>query len=85
MSFRLMPAHADVITGVDLSKLLGGQTKILAEQKDVKSDKCIGDSQLLGARARAAPKSTPMDVITSRCSNLSKKRLDIIMHSESRI
>ena len=30
------------------------------EQKVVKSDKCMGDSQLLGARARAAPKSTLM-------------------------
>jgi len=41
-------------TGVDLSKILGGQ-------KVVKSDKCMGVSQLLGARARAAPpKSTPM-------------------------
>ena len=26
----------------------------------VKRDKCMGVSQLLGARARAAPKSTPM-------------------------
>ena len=45
-----------IITGVDLSKILGGQTKILGGQKVVKSDKCMGVSQLLGARARAAPK-----------------------------
>ena len=31
---------------------MGGQTKILGEQKVVKSDKC----NYLGARARAAPK-----------------------------
>jgi len=38
-----------------LSKLLGGQTKILGE-KVVKSDKCMGVSQLLGvAHARADP------------------------------
>src|SRR6218665_3468309 len=48
-------------TGVDLSKILGGQTKILGE-KVVKSDKCMGVSQLLGARSRAAPQSTPMDL-----------------------
>ena len=41
-------------TGVDLSKILGGIIKILGE-KVVKSDKCMGVSQLLGARARAAP------------------------------
>ena len=40
---------------VDLSKILGGKTKLLGEQKVVKSDKCMGASQLLGARARAAP------------------------------
>src|SRR6218665_435577 len=42
-------------TGVDLSKILGRQTKILGRQKVVKSDKYMGVSQLLGARARAAP------------------------------
>jgi len=36
---------------------LGGQTKILGVQKVVKSDKCMGVSQLLGARARAAPQT----------------------------
>jgi len=45
------------ITGVDLSKILGGQTKILGGAKDGKSDKRVGVSQLLGARARAAPQS----------------------------
>ena len=45
-------------TGVDLPKILGGQTKIRG-QKMVKSDKCTGVFQILGARARAAfPKST---------------------------
>ena len=48
-----------ITTGVDLSKILVGQTKILGG-KVVKSDKYIGVSQLLGARARAAFKSTPM-------------------------
>jgi len=42
------------LTGVDLAKILGGQTKTLGE-KVVKSDKYMGDSQLLGARIRAAP------------------------------
>ena len=52
-------------TGVDLSKILGGKTKISGGQKVVKSDKCMGGSQLLGAHAWAAPsKSTPM----SRCA-----------------
>src|SRR6218665_4208753 len=37
-----------VCTGIDLSKVLGGQTKILGGQKEVKSDKCMGVSQLLG-------------------------------------
>jgi len=41
--------------GVDLSKILGGQIKILGE-KVVNSDKCMGVSQLLGARDWAAPK-----------------------------
>ena len=36
---------------------LGGQIKILGGAKVVKSDKCMGVSQLLGARARAAPLS----------------------------
>ena len=50
-----------IYTGVDSSKILGGQTKILRGQKVVKSDKCMGVSQSFGARARAAPpKSTPM-------------------------
>ena len=49
-----------VFTGVDLSKIVGGHWNT-GGQKVVKSDKCIGVSQLLGARARAAPhKSTPM-------------------------
>jgi len=44
-------------TSVDLSKILGGQTKILGGNVV----KCIGVSQTLAARARAdPPKSTPM-------------------------
>src|SRR6218665_677456 len=42
-------------TGVDLSESLGRIIKILGE-KLVKSDKCMGVSQLLGARAWAALK-----------------------------
>ena len=49
-------------TGVDLSKILGGLTKILEGPKVVKSDKRMGVSQLVGTlieiemhtRARAA-------------------------------
>jgi len=40
-------------TGVDMSKILGGQTKILGG-KVVKSDKFMGVPQLLGARDLAA-------------------------------
>jgi len=42
-----------MITGVDFAKILGGQ-------KVVKSDKCMGDSQLLGHVPGLPPKSTPM-------------------------
>ena len=42
------------VTGVDLSKILSGQTKLLWVAKGGKSDKCIGVSQLLGARVGAA-------------------------------
>ena len=52
-----------IVTGVDFSKILGEQTKILGEQKEVNSDKCMGVSQLLGALALAAPKSTPMIIV----------------------
>jgi len=44
------------IIGVDLSKILGGQTKILWGEV-VKTDQCMGVPQLLGARARAATQS----------------------------
>jgi len=48
-------------TGVDLSKIFGGQSKILGRQKVVKSDKCMGVSQLLGGTCPGCPKkSTPM-------------------------
>src|SRR6218665_3374326 len=40
-------------TGVDLSKILGGETKIW-EQKVAITDEHMNISQLLGARARAA-------------------------------
>jgi len=42
-------------TGVDLSKILRGHWANIRGEKVVKSDKCMGDSQLLGARARAPP------------------------------
>jgi len=44
-----------ITTGVDLSKILGGQTKILGRQKVIKSD-MHGRFLIIGARARAAPK-----------------------------
>jgi len=47
-------------TGVDLAKILGGQIKLLGRKGGEKSEKCMGDSQLLGVHARAAPKTTPM-------------------------
>ena len=44
-----------------LVKNIGWANQNIGEQKVVKSRKCMGVSQLLGARARAAPlKSTPM-------------------------
>ena len=52
----LMNRNVVETTGVDLSKILAGQTKILGGQKVAKSDKCMGVSRLLGARAWAAPK-----------------------------
>ena len=46
-------------TGVDLSKILGGQRNW--GQKVVKSDKCMSISQLLGGTWPGCPqKSTPM-------------------------
>ena len=52
--------YAQYTTGVDLSKILGRQTKILGGQKVVKSDKCMDVSQLLGHVPGLPPKSTPM-------------------------
>jgi len=43
-------------TGVDLSKYWVGKPKYGRGQKVVKSDKCMGVSQLMGAHSRAAPK-----------------------------
>jgi len=48
-----------VITGVYLSKMLGSKPIYLREEMVVITDESKGSSQLLGARARAAPKSTP--------------------------
>src|SRR6218665_540426 len=49
-------------TGVDLSKILGGQTKILGENM-VKSNKCMDVSQLLEGTCPDCPlKSTPMHI-----------------------
>ena len=45
------------VTGVKLSKILSGQTKILGGKKVVKSDKCIGVSQLLGGTCPGCPQS----------------------------
>src|SRR6218665_1240132 len=44
-------------TGIDLSKILGGQTKILGGQKVVESDKCMGNSKLLGGTCPGCPLS----------------------------
>jgi len=55
---------APTITGVDLSKILGGQNKILGA-KGGKSDKCMCFSQLLGDAPWLPPKSTPMPTITA--------------------
>ena len=41
----------NVGTGLDLSKILGLQTRILREKKVIKSDKCMGVCQLLRGRA----------------------------------
>jgi len=47
-------------TGEDLSKILGGQPKILGE-KVAKSDKCMGVCQLYRGHVPGLPsKSTPM-------------------------
>jgi len=43
-------------TGVDLSKILGGQTKIFGGQKVVKSDKCMGVSIIGGMCPGCPPK-----------------------------
>jgi len=43
-------------TEVDLSKILGGPKKFWGKEM-AKSDKCMGISQLLGARAWTAPLS----------------------------
>ena len=56
-----------MVTGVDLSTILGGQTKILGGQEMVKSDKCMGVSQLLGGTCPGwSPKSTPMMIMSKR-------------------
>ena len=53
--FLILLILITTITGVDLSKILGGQTNILGGQKVVNSSKCMAVSQLLGACARAIP------------------------------
>src|SRR6218665_3685677 len=51
-------------TGVDLSNILGGQTKILGE-KVIKSHRCTEVSKLLGGNVPGLPpKSTPMHTHT---------------------
>src|SRR6218665_167524 len=71
-SQQLMLGHDDLVwlgrlacntetadTGIDLTKILGEQTKLLGGQKVVKIDKCMGVSKLLGGPG-CPPKSTPM-------------------------
>jgi len=48
---------------------IGWANQNIGGQKVVKSDKCMDISQLFGARARAAPKSTPMAVMHTMCSD----------------
>ena len=48
-----------IITGVDLSKILGGQTQLLWRQNGVKTDKCRGVPQLLRSAQGCAPKVYP--------------------------
>ena|SRR6218665_3869023 len=67
----------DTVTGVDLSKILDGQFKILGE-KVVKTDKCMVVSQLLGAYARAAPQ-----VYAYGYNQLTFKKLRIISIKQS--
>ena len=43
-----------VSTGADLSKILGGQTKLLGG-KVVKSDTCLGVSQFIGGHVPGLP------------------------------
>ena len=57
-----LPTTADRVLGYDrhwrrLVKNIGWANQNIGEKKVVKSDKFIGVSQLLGARARAAPLS----------------------------
>ena|SRR6218665_791833 len=47
ISARWIMHRPTVPTGIDLTKILGGQTKILGG-KVVKSDKCMGYSHLFG-------------------------------------
>jgi len=58
--------NISVGSGIDLSKRLGGQTKILEGQMVVKSDKYMGVSQLLRARA-APPQSLRLWVLVYCC------------------
>ena len=52
-----------MFTGVDLLKILGGQTKILGG-KVVKSDKCMGIFSIIGGHVPGLPlKSAPMTML----------------------
>jgi len=53
-------------SGVDLSKMLGGQTKILGK-KVVNSDKYMGVSQLLGHMPGLPPKVYAYGYVVSCC------------------
>ena len=65
-------------TGVDLSTILVGQTKILGrKQKLVKSDKCMGNFSIIGGTCMPGlpPKSTRMIMalkLTKRISSMSQ-------------
>jgi len=43
-----------------LDKHIGKATPTIGRQNVVKSDKCVGDSQILGGASGLPPKSTPM-------------------------
>jgi len=69
-SSRISRRRLSKATGVDLAKILSGQTKIWGREK---GDKCMCVSQLLGARARAAPQS--LQLCPRQSSRIAWRRL----------